>query len=255
MKTLGSVQTIELDITKPVQMKEMEMQYNKLLLLLGANGTGKTFLLKITWVLSTFVNHLVMILHDKISTDNKLHLQYLLDNTFTNNDLTGKIYFTYERGNSISVELLEGKVIKVGMSLEEDLSPSAQPVFMSKETRLFSDIIQYMKIKNLMKIPKGIPVTESDMNKVMEMYRIYDMMYIETLLHYIETKTTPKLIEDFGKQIVEFDPDIKITDIRIDYTTNDILYSDGINYKSIGSLGAGHQALINMFLFQHYQKS
>lgn len=256
MKTLGTTTSLNLNITKPVEFKDMTLETNMLTLLVGMNGTGKTLIMKFVWLVNTHINMLLSSIAHGIPFDEIVNAQFLLDNTFTDNNITGIIKVAFQYGDVCSIEAEEGRVTAVKTSVDDEVVPGGVPVFMSKETRLFSDIVQYIKTKKILGLSSGMPTTESDMKKLLEMYRIYDIIYIEQFLMYIETRTSEALLHKFNEQMKKgFEQfDIELTDIRVDYTKSDILYSDDKHTdRSVTSLGAGHQSVLNMFLFQEYQ--
>ncbi len=253
-KSLGQLKRSTINITEPIKM-DFDLEYRELALFCGKNGIGKTLVLKLTWLFGTFINYYLMSKIMKLPFSDKEVMQFLSDNTFTDNNIDGKISFEYGVADIISLTYDKGKVTDITYLLDDDLEPGAQPVFMSKETRLFSDIIKYIKFKKLLGLNPGIPTLDTDMKKLLEMYRIYNIIFIEQLLGNISTKTTPKLLEDFNLRIKEFDEHFELKDIKVDYTIGDIIYSDKTHTDiSIGNLGAGHQALVNMLLSTTYQK-
>ena len=253
-KQLGNIKSIELDITKPLQMKTQEMTLNQMMILVGTNGSGKTFILKMIWVLATQLMHYVYSRSSKTLFDAKLNMQFLLDNTFTDNDITGTISIYYEKYASLAtIECEEGKVVSYKCHVDEDVEAGSQPVFMSKETRLQSDIIQYMKVKKMMGLAPGMVTNETDFKKLLEMYRIYDIIFIEQMLHGIEHKMNSALLKVFSEAMEKFDDKFIITGLRVDYSKPDILYTDDKGVElSTGRLGAGHQSLMTMFMNQAY---
>ncbi len=256
-KQIGNIKSIELDITKPLQMTTQEMTMGQIMILVGTNGTGKTFILKMIWALTTQVMHYVHSRSSKIPFDINLNMQFLLDNTFTDNNITGTISIYYELYSSLmTVVCEEGKVISCKITVDEDVEAGTQPVFMSKETRLMSDIIQYIKVKKMIGLAPGMVTNETDFKKLLEMYRIYDIILIEQLLLGIEHKTTPDFIKKFNDRMKTFDEEFSIQDIKVDYVKSDIIYTDDKGVESsTARLGAGHQSLMSMILVQEYQNT
>lgn len=254
-KELGEVQSITIDITDPVQLKFENLNYRNLTLLTGLNGTGKSFVMKMTWVMATFINHVLTAVVHKLPYNQNPGMQFLLDKTFTHNDLTGSVTMGYMFGNFITIELDQGKVTKLVLSLEENMVPSGQPIYMSSGTRLFSGVISYMRLRNSLGIAPGMLTNDSELTKLCDSYILPDVLFIEELLLNITTKTTPDIIKGFNESIKKFDEKFQITDIKADYAKAEILISDDKRTDySITQLGSGHQALGTILLFMEYKK-
>lgn len=256
-KPLGHIQGIKINITSPIKM-DFDMSYNTLMIMVGQNGTGKTFILKLTWVFATMANYFLLAVNGKstVPFNREATMQFLLDNSFTDHKMNGEITCVYENQNQMHLKITDGTIDSLDITFKDNLQHSAQPIFMSKETRLFDDMLKYLKLKKMLSIPPGIPALEDHMNKLLEMYRIYDIIYMEHLFSNIEHKTSRKFLEGFNRRIKTFDENIKLRELFIDYDKSDIFYSDDTHQQvSITTLGAGHQALINMILAQEYQNT
>lgn len=247
-KELGNCVSIDIDMTVPEKMKFTNMDIKQLMILTGTNGVGKSFVMKLIWLLSTQANNIVAAAAHKMTYPSEQTFDFLINNTFSDNDLTGTVSLLFKYGNFIKVELDNGKCTNLVASFEEDTVPSSSPVYMSKETRLLDDIIKYMKFKKLLGISKGFPTDKDHLKKLLEMNKIYDIMFMEKQLLGFETKINTASLEQFNDMFKKFDEKVILTDLRVDYDVSEIYYTiDGEKEKSVRTLGAGHQALFNMF--------
>jgi hypothetical protein len=253
MSSLGHLKTIAVNLTQPLKMDMSEMEYRELAILVGKNGTGKSFIMKLVWVVTMQLYMKLMAKHMGVPFNDQETLQFLMDHTFTENNLDGTLKFMYGIGDIINITMENGKVKDVNYLLDENLTPGPFPIFMSKDTRLFSDIVRYLKFRKTLGIDPGV-LNEADTLKLLEMYRIYDIMYVERLIQQIEHSTTPKLIELFNKQMHGFDENFTLENIRVDYKAAMIYIKQKDKpEESIDRLGAGHQSLVNMILANSYQ--
>lgn len=251
---MGNVTHVRMNLTDPI-VCDYDMDINQLTILTGANGVGKTLLLKIIWCLSTIANHALIVRDMKIPGFNAVEqAQYIFDNSFDNQNFDGTIDVDYgNSGSSIKVVFELGKILDVKSYFPEEVEPGNTPLFMSKDTRLMSDVVKYLKIKKMFALPAGIPTDMASMGQLLEYNKLYDIIYLEKLLLLIESKTTPDVIKRFNDQILNFDSSFSIQAVRIDYSKPDLLYIDskGIE-RSTQALGAGHQSLFGMVLMHCY---
>ncbi len=249
-KQLGAL--LVLESTIPNQMR---IDINKLSLFTGMNGTGKTLILRQIWILNYIVNTYVYT-EGKISLEQITKaLQFLFDNSFDNNDFTGRIKgefahleieFVIDNGTVSNLSFM-----CIGCDIK-DLEPMGLPNYMSSDMRLFSDIIKYLKFKKLLKLDKPFTeFTDEELKSLCEVYKIFDVISTEKLLSTLEnsTFTTSEQVKKTLFELTKKD----ITFIFYDKKNSDIIvtekFPDGTSKDySILKLGAGEQALINMFI-------
>jgi predicted ATP-binding protein involved in virulence len=253
MSSLGHLNTITIELNQPFKLNIPEMQHRELMVLIGKNGTGKTFVLKLVWVVTMQLYMKLIAKKIGVPYNDKENLQFLMDHSFTDNNMDGKLKFMYGVGDIINITMENGKVADVTYLLDENLTEGTMPIFMSKETRLFSDIVRYLKFRKTLGIDPGV-LNEADTLKLLELYRIYDIMYMEQLLQNIEQNTTPKLIELFNKHMHGFDEHFILETLRVDYKAGMIYIKQKDKPEEhIDKLGAGHQSLVNVILANSYR--
>lgn len=257
-KHLKGIKSIKLDLTDgfcPIQT-ETEIEMNKISMWTGHNGVGKSVILKFNWALATILNNCIINDKYKVATDLGKMIQFTLDNTFSDQDCTGEISGNFECGSFISIKLEKGKLVDFETTYEADISPCNQPIFMSKDTRTFTEVIRYLKFKKAIGINCGISsFSEDQLFKICDMYKLYDILFMEMLFMKIDSKVLnhvePMLGEtksELEKAIDSFNIKRSIKDISIDYIKSDITFNENGKINSMSSLSAGEQSLLMMFI-------
>ncbi len=257
--SLGAVKSVSIKIDKPFKCNFDNLAMNNLNLITGMNGLGKSFLNKFVWAGSLIANMLLRLRQNgHVFDKNNLTLeksiaQYVLDSTYTNNDTNGELTIEFEDSNNIlnfiDLDLKDGKIDGMGFMFDKLVTSPGSPIYMSTETRLFSDIDKYLTFRSIINIDDFKLISPDKMEKLQRIYRLYDIMYIERLLDKIESLSQDQL-NKFNEHVTELqDKHIPIQAFKIDFTNNQILYSnDNTSFKSLSQLGAGDQAIINMSL-------
>ena len=244
MKQIGHIKTFSLDLTAPLKLKVEKMELNAICILVGQNGTGKTLVLKLNWIMSTIINGFIL----NRSVNYLPMAQSLFDNSFDDNDFTGSIISEY-KNSSVSITIDKGKIKNIDFIVDEEVDTPTPAYFMSKETRLFSDIIRYMKTKKMMGITGGIDkFTEQNVKDLCTLFKMYDITLIESMLYKLGSHyTIPDKLQLSLDSIFEFRLSIESLDI----TDTDIIYNTSKDKKSLTTLGAGEQSLFNITLLTH----
>lgn len=222
------INQITLNTTHPVKYEDMSVELNKLSLMTGANGVGKTFILINCYCISLIA-----------CAEGNPHIiemaQYIYDKSFTNQDIDGDVTLTVD-GKNATVTLERGKV----KSVEVDKEISAQPIiYMSAAMRLFSAISTYLCMRKMM-VGDEKQIIEGMLNT----YRLYDVMYIEGLIKKCPIDITP----DQDLALERMDITDMVAQIGIDLEKCDFyaVTRDGIKWLSTYS--NGEQSIINMII-------
>lgn len=232
-------------------MNIIDMTHKQIMVFIGANGTGKTLVLVLVWVIT-----MLAMIYSRVGVAFKCIdiLQWMLDKCFVDQDWTGKtgIKFT---NLDIGFELKDGKVIDVTANKKGELIDIPMPIFMSKNTRTYEQIISYFKTRKLLGIHGEVSITSmEDIEKLSGMFKLYDIFFMERLLTrlklgiIIRADISDKLHEMFLGANSKCGKVVKMT---YDDHKTDILYedSDG-NIKSVNTLSAGEQSMLNMMTAQ-----
>jgi energy-coupling factor transporter ATP-binding protein EcfA2 len=250
MKQLGRVKHCKFDTTDGfMKFNKFELEYNKINMYVGQNGSGKTVILKMTWAFTMIMNSIIITTKMKLPLNNK-GCKIILDGTFSDFDLTGSIHYEFECGSTLLMKFDKGEVIDTVPVYNIDIEPQTPPIFMSTDTRLLNDTIKYLKTKFALGIINTIDkFTEMDIKSILSIYKLYDVMFMEGLLAKIP-KMTPRDYHDLNVDLLKFDENFDtITFMLIDNTKQDILYTTTkVKDVSVSRLGNGHQSLITMML-------
>lgn len=234
-KDVGSIKLITLKIVKPFEM-DTEIEYKNLSLFVGANGSGKTFVLKMTWFLN-MVAATIIKKEGLEGTGNTVEdvVQYTLDKSFDNpEEFEGSIGIDYDNG-SVGVIFMAGKIINISSDLD-GIDTMPIPIFMSKDTRTFNQMKMILQIRKL--------VERED--KILETVKLYDYSFV--MMIEAKLKHGYKLDDKFKETLEKFDMEkydiqsFKMMDNSFWFTN-----SKGKD-RELTTLSAGEQSIINMFL-------
>lgn len=232
---------------------DMDIEMSNLALFTGTNGSGKTIVLIQTWIVNYIISTYIAAPQSLSALEQGL--QFILDHSFDENNFTGKVRGEYDELD-VEFELDNGKVSNLlfickGCDIK-DLDHPGMPVYMSTNTRLFTDIIKYLKMKKLMGLGDLTTFNDADLKKLCEVYKIYDIMFIERMMGRIKNPffkisegSKNSLKEMTGKDIVHVFYDEKNCEISVTESKNGVP-----EHYSITKLSNGEQALINMHIQQ-----
>lgn len=226
---LGSMENIRMKIDKPMAM-DFTIEYRKLNLFTGLNGSGKSLIMKMSWACETIMS---ILLSKAPSTDEAV--QYVLDNCFDDQNFNGEIEATFPKG-MLKLILDNGKIKSVEHFIDPSVTICNPSVFMSTNTRTFTQINQFLKIEK----------TSSDPENILQFFKLYDVIFVNILKHKLANGYKPT--EEFKKTIKE---EFKIEhDFDTFAIENDaVVWIDKDGKRSnLSTLSAGDQSLINMTL-------
>ena len=245
---------VRMNLTQPLQLTDIDLEFRKLNLIVGKNGVGKSLMNKLNWVAVTFLSSKIT---EKIyniqdsKPDTKL-LQFMMDNTFDDQNFHGTLEF-YMRDELLKVsyytlkfELDYGEVISLTCDFPPDVVPSAGATYLSTFVRDFSNIERYLKTKNLLGI--GNLTSWEDIEKLCQMFKIYDILALEGIIPKFENagETLTKLKEMGTMGLMD---DFDLVDLEVDRQKGEIYYYDKGNTKHrVSALGAGEQSIIMMLV-------
>lgn len=246
-KPLGHIKHAIINITNPREMN-FDMNYNALTLLVGTNGSGKSLLLKLTWITSFIMESILALKnHNVVQSQEELinFIQETYDNTFEDQNFHGDINFIFEdENNYINIKFNTGKVENLDINLTSDTEFTGFPIFMSTSTRAYDDIVKFLKLAKLVNYNMA---TGENLNKILEHYRLYDVFFISKIVS--KCSILPYMFdEDLQDKLKNsFKLSVDVCGISIDLENNIIYYLDKDNVKhNILTLSKGEQSLVNM---------
>lgn len=243
-KKIDVIDSLKLFTSKPLKMEFLNLQYNKVNIMVGMNGIGKSFINICVYALATVVNGLIMAKIHKQTINEKELAEFVINACLS--PITGTIALRWTSGVSIDVALSEGKVLNITINDIENVEEPCNITYMSSQFRTFNAINGYLAIrKHIEDVPKRIEILVNEYG-----YRLYDVMYIERLMgvmpYDITQPTRAHLaahLKDMGinDDITSFDVDLN----KCDFHAN---LANGQKLSLSRWYGSGHQSIINMLL-------
>lgn len=244
-KNLGQLTKASINISTPFSLSIPSMEFNKVCIFDGQNGSGKSFINKLTWALTTICG---IYISDK--KQNIIEItQFILDNTFEEQNITGVVVFEYENNNTIEIELNGGKVVKSIISIDEEVIYFTETIYMSSQMRTFTAIKQYLTVRGMGCGVLKSALKEADLIKLLHVYKLYDISVIEKMLAYCKYNETPiskTFLEILSKE-KGLVLDENITHIGVDLEKNDFYFLIDGKKKYLTTYSTGEQSMINMF--------
>lgn len=244
---LGNLKNMKIEIDSPMELN-FDLDYNSLVILIGKNGSGKSLILRLTWVLQYIAqNYLYSVKFGK-NIPIIDFAQTVFDQSFENQNFNGEISVIFDNEDSLSIFVNKGKITNVLEIFDKETEPSGLPIYMSTNTRLYSDMNKYLILRKLHGVTGVLsPQNEAGMMELLKSYRLYDLLFIEGLI--TDLLNMPNILSKSLKVRLKNEFEIKepIVSIGIDLNTPEFYYVDDKGErKSMSTLSNGEQALINM---------
>lgn len=242
-KSLGNVRSMRLFLDKPIKMVFQEIELNRINLLVGMNGSGKSLINAIMYALSYIVNSEIISRANNVPFDSLEVAKFVIKSCF-NSGITGTIALNYENSVSIDVAVKDGDVLNVNINGSEGVDTPTPVKYMSAAFRTFSAMCSYLVARK----HYGKTKVEEVVMEMAKYYRLYDVMYIETLIHRMPIVVDDELkshLRGFGikEDVGSFEVDLE-----------NCVFNIRLNGSSVIPMhkyfGDGHQSLINMTLGQ-----
>lgn len=242
-KSLGQATNVRIFLDKPMKMNFLNLELNKLNIMVGMNGTGKSFLLATVYALSYIVNAKILARVHNAPFDEMKIAEFVIGSCF-NSDITGTIALNYESSVSVDIAVKDGQVLNVNINNSESVDIPTVVKYMSSAFRTFSAMCSYLvSRRNSGKTDPGEVVMEMTKH-----YKLYDVMYIEKLINRM-----PMTVDDaLKKHLIGFDvkEEIESFDVDLGGCIFTAKLKDGSSLAIHRWFGSGHQSLINMMLGQ-----
>lgn len=234
-KQMGHVKAMTIKLKEPAFDID-NMAFNAIALFVGQNGSGKSLVLKFNWATAMIAHTVINARQMGVPIDVQGISQYIMDNTFQNQNFTGLIAAHYENG-TIELELEEGKLKRAACDYDPWVESAMTPVFMSTDMRTFDQIKQYFKMEKLL----------GSKEKILEAYRLYDVTYVEMLK--VKLSKGLKATDAFKRAVLGFDGMEKYKFEEFFLKDESIWYKDDEGKeREMTTLSKGEQSLVNMVL-------
>lgn len=212
---VGHIKKIKTELTSPIELK-VDCDINSLNVLVGQNGSGKSFVLVLSYAVHQVTNDLIM----KGNNSN-----WILNSCFKS-PVTGFIRCEFENA-WIEFKLNESKIEDLKYNLGK-VDTLTKALYLSSNMRTFSNVDMYMTLRQTMSVAQ-----------LCEIYPHYDMMYVEML--YAKCPFELKLNE--SQKILAESTGFEVKDTNVSYD-NGFKIGD----KHISSLNSGSQAILTMLI-------
>lgn len=212
---IGHIKNIKTELSSPIELK-VDCDINSLNVLVGQNGSGKSFMLVLSYALHQVMNDLIM---------KGNNYNWILSKCFQA-PVTGFLRCEFENA-WIELKLDNTKVDKIDYDLGR-VDTVIKALYLSSNMRTFSNVDMYMKLRKTMTV-----------DQLCDIYPHYDVMYVEMLL----AKCPFELKLSEAQEIL-----VKSTGFGIESFV--ISYDNGfkIGDKHISSLNSGSQAILTMLI-------
>lgn len=231
---MSGVRSLELNLDEPCMKFNMD-ELQKIMIMIGRNGTGKTFILRLCW----FGTSALCIKQPLGKPDTKeeymKNVQEMSDDCF-DEPLHGSIKMILKDKSHIEIFWNKGEVTEVDASIPDGVF-IPPPIYLSKETRLFTSLEHYIKIISNDKSPIS----------VLEFWKPYDIQVMQIqYMKFASGQWGDKEKEMIGSE--EFKNDMpQITGISLSQKNEPMVTTANKTVKAT-SLGAGAQALLSQIL-------
>lgn len=244
MKRLGNISYVKYELTNPnfsIEVKDMQ----NISILVGVNGTGKTLHLVMIWCINTLVDAKYRYTF-KTEDAYKKMCEQIFKYAFVDLKLEGSITAKYKEGLEFNIAFIEGVVTNVTITKEDGVIVNTMTQFLSKQTRVFTDINRYYSIKSAI-CPEDIKFSSffkpsDELEALNRMYRVYDILFMERFRQVFMSKQKV----DQGLLDILDTKDTKELEY-IEYQVNKLvgIKKDG-SQLNLETLGAGEQSMLVM---------
>jgi len=212
---VGNIKRLRTELTSPIELK-IDCDINQLNVLAGQNGSGKSFVLVLSYAIHQVMNDLLM---------KGNNYSWILSKCFKS-PVTGLIGCEFENA-WIEVKLEESRVVDIKYDLGK-VNTLTKAIYLSSNMRTFSNVDMYVKLRKTM-----------SPEQLCDIYPHYDVMYVEMLL----AKCPFELKLSEAQKIL-----VEATGLEIESFV--ISYDNGfkIGDKHISSLNSGSQAILTMLI-------
>ena len=230
----------------------IDIDFNKINIYVGQNGTGKTVLLKLAWF-GTYITSNKILEERGFLPQNSIQedfVNHTISKVFEDVDFNGKMVFNFENNLTTTVIFEKGICIDITFSNLTKENKVTNILFMSKELRLFTELVRYLKLRKRVNGTERI-MSPDAFEEILNDYKIYDALAVEHLLQNLPLEFS----EEVSKVLVEnYDFKKNPTRLEVDLETCSFLleYSDNTT-ENVLKLGAGHQSILNMFAMNSIQ--
>lgn len=241
---VGQFKTLTINTTEPFKLFCEDMEFKKIVVMVGENNSGKTFILINIWCLGYITNAVVMAnqsipgVHKDL--DRNAITQFCYDHSFSDLKMHGTVSCVFESRVKTSIKFDNGKVVETKITgLTGNESPDL-PIFMSSQMRTFEAISMYLKLRKMV----GTTDQKTLLTEMLKNFKLYDVMYLEKVIARMPRTLTTKDL----KFLKRLDMTDKYEEIGVDLEKCDFYVVFKGERKYLTTFGSGVQALFNMWM-------
>lgn len=207
------------------------MEMNDILILVGKNGTGKTFIMICHYVIQS----ILVAASQKVPNLEDL-AQIIFELCFDEVNWTGEMKFEDEH-NFLEIIFDKGKVTKVNCTIRDEKAIRS-PMYLSKNTRQFPFIVSYLQARKAFATQGKLD--QQSFEKLSKMYKMYDMTFMESLI----SRSPIAAPIDF---VTNYEFKVQPEKLIVDTDACTIQVEQAGTMKTASIFSAGEQALMIMF--------
>ena len=237
--TIGNISLLDIDIRKPLEFKFNDHMKN-LTILVGANGTGKSLMMKIVWALVYTAN--IYIVNGRKQLEEVA--QTIMDLTLRDHEMTGTLRAHFEGNPVLALGWDEGKCISGRCDYTENITEFQSPVYMGSSLRTFQAIDYYLGMRKEVEAYSK----EEFIEKLCKSYCLPEVITMERMVTNMPKKLSKELLEKLETFSITKDflwP--KGADI-IGLDAGGFFITNGKDKNYLSRFGSGAQAIINMMI-------
>jgi AAA15 family ATPase/GTPase len=256
---------INVELEDGIKLDFKDMEFRNLNIFVGANGIGKSFIFKYLWYASyamqTYKLSLLMV-SENFEEEFQKNAEKLFGYVFEDGEeISGSISLTDEKETiyNFMIEIDKGKLTSFDLTVHDPekfkMGEIQSVKYASKDTRTFEAVERYTKTKELMNLPQI--TSEDDLDKLCQIYKIYDLFFLEDILRklYRWTENPDTFEEDLIPGIGNRLNDLIVSDdlstmkaVILENGKPKILFEDG-RTKRLSSMSSGSQSIMMLTLF------
>ena len=153
---------------------KIDIDFNKINIYIGHNGTGKTVLLKLAWF-GTYITSNKILEARGFLPQNSIQedfVNHTISKVFEDVDFNGKMVFNFENNLTTTLIFEKGICIDITFSNLTKENKVTNILFMSKELRLFTELVRYLKLRKRVNGTERI-MSPTAFEEILDDYKIY----------------------------------------------------------------------------------
>jgi hypothetical protein len=180
-KQVGQVVSVSVNLTVPMKIEAENMSIGAITMLVAPNGGGKSLINKLIWLAGSMAQFVVLAQDSVISLADQC--SSMAKDTFVDCDLDGTFIVNFEN-MALVMRFSDGDCIFLDHdTYGKRLARGNPPVYMSTETRTFTQMVAYLNLKKLHNITTPLNRWRPyELVKMTVHHRLYDLFLWESII-------------------------------------------------------------------------